>query len=69
MREHVRYLPEPVLAADAAGMTREDDRERFRQLPEPIRPEEMVETIDIAERSLQTDGDDRDRLLREAGGV
>ena len=50
-------------------MTRDDERERFRQLPEPIRPEEMVETIDIAERSLQTDGDDRDRLLREAGGV
>ena len=50
-------------------MTPKDERERFRQLPEPVRPDEMVETIDTAERPLQTDGDDRDRLLREAGGL
>jgi hypothetical protein len=50
-------------------MTPEEERERFRQLPEPIRPEDMVETLDVAEHPVLTDGDDRDRLLREAGGV
>ena len=52
-----------------AGVTSEEQRDRFRRLPEPVPPEEMVETIDIAERPLLTDGDDRDRLLREAGGA
>jgi hypothetical protein len=52
-----------------ARMTPEEERERFRKLPEPVRPEEMVETLDVAEHPVLTDGDDRDRLLREAGGV
>jgi len=52
-----------------SGTTADEERERFRHLPEPIRPEDMVETLDVAEHPLQTDGDDRDRLLREAGGV
>ena len=62
------YFP-PTFIWDPAHMTPEEQRERFRHLPEPIRPEDMVETLDVAEHPLQTDGDDRDRLLREAGGV
>jgi hypothetical protein len=50
-------------------MTPEEERERFRHLPEPVPPEEMVETLDVAEHQHLTDGDDRDRLLREAGGL
>ena len=50
-------------------MSTGDDRERFRTMPEPVRPEDIVETVDTSERSLPDDGDDRDRLLREAGGA
>ncbi|WP_369252524.1 hypothetical protein [Geodermatophilus amargosae] len=47
----------------------EDPRERFRTLPEPVRPEDAVETVDAeAARPVDTEGDERDRLLREAGG-
>ncbi len=38
----------------------QDPRARFRQLPEPVRPEELVETSDVArpvvvETPLETD--------------
>jgi hypothetical protein len=46
----------------------EDPRERFRTLPEPVRPEDAVETLDTAVRPLRDEGDERDALLREAGG-
>jgi hypothetical protein len=50
-------------------MTRQDDRERFRRLPEPVRPEDLVETVDTAEHPVPDGREDRDRLLREAGGA
>ena len=50
-------------------MSREDPRERFRTLPEPVRPEDLVETTDTSEHPVRDDGEDRDRLLREAGGA
>jgi hypothetical protein len=49
-------------------MTPRDD-ERFRHLPEPVRPEDTVETVDVAERpGGETEAQERDRMLREAGG-
>jgi hypothetical protein len=31
-------------------------RERFRSLPEPVRPEDAVETVDVEERFLREAG-------------
>ncbi len=47
----------------------EDPRARFRTLPDPVRPDEAVETVDAtAAAPLETESDERDRFLREAGG-
>jgi len=53
--------------ADPAVMDPRDDPERFRHLPEPVRPEDAVETVDTASLPVPDGGEDRDRLLREAG--
>jgi hypothetical protein len=53
--------------ADPAVMAPRDDPERFRHLPEPVRPEDAVETVDTASLPVPDGGEDRDRLLREAG--
>jgi hypothetical protein len=45
-----------------------DDRERFRHLPAPISPEDAVESVDTTTRPLPDPDQERDRLLREAGG-
>ncbi|MBM7808147.1 hypothetical protein JOD57_003984 [Geodermatophilus bullaregiensis] len=48
----------------------EDPRERFRTLPQPVDPDETVETVDAgAVRPIVTESDERDRMLREAGGA
>jgi len=45
-----------------------EDRERFRRLPEPVRAEDTVETIDTASRHPSEESEDRVlRMLREAG--
>jgi hypothetical protein len=49
-------------------MTAADDRDRFRRLPEPVLPEDTVETVDAESRLLPDEGQERDRLLRDAGG-
>ena len=46
----------------------EDARDRYRTLPEPVRPEDTVAAVDTSVRPLRDDGDERDALLREAGG-
>ncbi|MGY1813662.1 hypothetical protein [Blastococcus sp. SYSU D00820] len=46
----------------------EDPRDRFRELPEPVRLDQTVEEVDVSPRDLRDDGDDRDALLRQAGG-
>ena len=47
----------------------EDPRARFRTLPEPVRPDDAVETVDAEPaRPVPTESDERDRFLREAGG-
>jgi hypothetical protein len=50
-------------------MTVPEDRDRFRRLPEPVRREEMVETVDTASHEVPDGSEERDRLLREAGGA
>jgi hypothetical protein len=50
-------------------MTERDDRERFRVLPEPVLPEDTVETVDVgAPHPLSDEHEERARMLREAGG-
>jgi hypothetical protein len=44
--------------------------DRFRSLPEPVRPEDTVETVDVGEQPPgETESQARDRMLREAGGA
>ena len=50
-------------------MTDPQDRERFHRLPEPVLPQDTVETVDVsAVRPLSDEHEDRARMLREAGG-
>jgi hypothetical protein len=50
-------------------MTQPVEENRFRHLPEPVRPEDLVETIDAEQRPVR-DGEteERKRFLRQAGG-
>jgi hypothetical protein len=51
-------------------MTTGDDRERFRHLPEPVLPEDTVETVDAGSpHPALEESDERARMLREAGGA
>jgi hypothetical protein len=43
-------------------------RERFGALPPRLRPEDWVETIDPDPRPVVAEDDERERLLRLAGG-
>jgi hypothetical protein len=48
----------------------EQGRERFRVLPEPVRPDEWVAEVDTSTTPpLETDSEERARFLREAGGA
>jgi hypothetical protein len=47
----------------------DDARSRFRQLPEPVRPEDLVETVDTGPPPVaETEHDAATRWLRTAGG-
>lgn len=46
----------------------EDPRSRFRALPEPVSHDETVESLDTSALPVPDGGQERDRLLREAGG-
>jgi hypothetical protein len=51
-------------------MRESPDENRFRHLPEPVRAEDLVETVDVS--SLPTrdeETEQREQLLRSAGGV
>jgi hypothetical protein len=51
-------------------MSQQADENRFRRLPEPVRPEDLVETVDVSERhETDTETQERERLLRQAGGL
>ena len=51
-------------------MSVEDGHERFRHLPEPVRPEDTVETVDVGSPPpAEDEAEERARMLRLAGGV
>jgi hypothetical protein len=51
-------------------MTDRENRERFRSLPEPVRPEDTVEIVDAGSaHPLEDETEERARMLRLAGGV
>ncbi|MGY1740011.1 MULTISPECIES: hypothetical protein [unclassified Blastococcus] len=47
----------------------EDPRARFRTLPEPVSPEDTVESLDTSTLPESDESEDRARMLREAGGA
>ena len=48
----------------------DDPRERFRSLPKPVRPEDMVEMVDVSELPVRDEeGEARERLLRQGGSA
>jgi hypothetical protein len=50
-------------------VTQPEETARYRSLPEPVRPEELVETVDVSERhEVESEADERARFLRSAGG-
>ena len=55
--------------AHAWPMTDRRDASRFRQLPEPVRQEDLVETVDAEQRPVRDEEtEERERFLRQAGG-
>ena len=48
-------------------MTSDEGRGRFRRLPDPVRPEDTVESVDVGERRLVDEREEQDRFLRDAG--
>ncbi|MGY1707035.1 hypothetical protein ACI79C_20915 [Geodermatophilus sp. SYSU D00697] len=49
-------------------MTVPDDREEYRRLPEPVRLEDLVESVDTSPVPAPDASDEREVFLREAGG-
>jgi len=49
-------------------MTDTEESGRYRRLPDPVRPEETVEVVDVSPGPAPDASDERDRFLREAGG-
>ncbi|MGY1593143.1 hypothetical protein ACI79D_14295 [Geodermatophilus sp. SYSU D00708] len=49
-------------------MTDPDDHEPYRRLPDPVRLEDLVETVDTSSAPARDAADEREVLLREAGG-
>jgi hypothetical protein len=51
-------------------MSQPVDDNRFRTLPEPVRPEDLVESVDVSSRPARDEEtEERERFLRSAGGV
>jgi hypothetical protein len=55
-------------ARQAAAVTVPEDREAYRRLPDPVRPEDVVETVDTSPAPAPDASDEREVFLREAGG-
>ncbi len=45
----------------------DDQRERFRHLPEPVRLEDTVESVDTSPTPAADASDEREVFLRQAG--
>ena len=50
-------------------MSGNEGRERFRHLPEPIRPDDAVESVDVDIRRPTEESEERERFLQGAGGA
>ena len=51
-------------------MSERPDDKRFQSLPEPVRPEDLVETVDVSSLPTQDEEtEERERFLRSAGGM
>ena len=50
-------------------MREQADRERYRRLPDPVPPEELVETVDTASRSSRSRSSVPSGTGRVAGGA
>src|SRR4051794_41523444 len=51
-------------------MSQPADAKRFRSLPEPVRPDELVETVDVSSLPARDEEtEDRERFLRSAGAT
>ena len=56
--------------ADAGRMAHPPDENRYRHLPEPVLPEDTVETVDAGSaHPVEDESEERARMLRLAGGV
>ena len=54
--------------AHAERMTPPAEENRFRHLPEPVLPEDLVETVDTGQRPVRDEEtEERERFLRQAG--
>ena len=50
-------------------MTHPPEENRFRHLPEPVGPEDLVETVDTGQFPVRDEETEvRERFLREPGG-
>jgi len=51
-------------------MSQPVDASRFRSLPEPVRAEDLVETVDVTSLPVLDEAyEERERMLRQAGGA
>ena len=67
---HADPLTVVLEGPERAGMTApEDPRARFRALPDPVHPEDTVESLDTSTFPETDESEDRARMLREAGGA
>jgi hypothetical protein len=56
--------------AHAERMTPPAEENRFQHLPEPVLPEDLVETVDTGQRPVRDEEtEERERFLRQAGGA
>lgn len=50
-------------------MAQDEGRDRYRELPEPVRVEDLVESVDTRQLPARDRAqEERDRLLRDAAG-
>jgi hypothetical protein len=56
--------------AHAGPVTTPQQENSYRRLPGPVPPEDQVETVDVSEHhTIETEFEERNRYLRQAGGV
>jgi hypothetical protein len=65
-----RALVQRSAMAHPGRMTQQAEENRFQHLPEQVRPEDLVETVDTGQPPPRDgESEERERLLRQAGGA